>query len=147
MTTLTYAETAQVQLALFGFVGMALFGSIFYIVPRIMQRDWPSAKAVHFHFMCSAAGIVLIFAALTVAGVVQGFALNNPDPALPFINVVKSTIPFVGFATLGQLILLAAQVALLWNFMLLLREYSEPWRKSTLDLVLRDGFKKQEARS
>jgi len=147
ITHLTYLESAQVQLALFGFIGMVLFGSLFYIIPRMMQREWPSAKRVRFHFWASAAGIGLVFAGLGFGGLVQGFGINNPDPAVTFISVVKSTVPFVGIATLGQLLLLAGQGALLWDFILLLCEYTEPARKSTLDWVMRDGLEKEGPRT
>jgi len=146
ITHLTYLESAQVQLALFGFIGMVLFGSLFYIIPRMMQSEWPSPKRVRFHFWSSAAGIGLVFAGLGLGGLVQGFGINNPDPAATFITVVKSTIPFVGIATLGQLLLLAGQGALLWDFILLLCEYTEPVRKSALDLVMRGGLEKEGVR-
>jgi len=145
VTHLTYVEAAQVQLAVLGFVGMALLGSLYYIVPRLMQIEWPSARTVKIHFLCSAGGIGLIFVALTLGGLVQGFGINNPTA--PFINVVKSTIPFVGLATLGQLVLLIGQVVLLWDFVLLLRRCAEPLRKSVVGLVLPGRLEREEARS
>ena len=147
VTHLTYVETAQVQLAVLGFVSMVLLGSLYYIVPRMMQREWPSASTTRIHFKCSAIGIGLIVVALAFAGIIQGSRLNNPEPVMPFIDIVKATVPFVGIATLGQLLLLLGQVALLWNFISLLREYAEPLRKSTVELVLKGGLAKEEVRS
>jgi len=145
VTHLTYVEAAQVQLAVLGFVGMALLGSLYYIVPRLMQIEWPSARTVKVHFICSAGGIGLVFVALTLGGIVQGFGINNPTA--PFINVVKSTIPFVGLATLGYLVLLIGQVVLLWDFVLLLRRCAEPWRKSAIALVLPGRLEREGTRS
>jgi len=130
-THLTYLEAAQVKLALFGFVAMALFGSMRYIVPRILERPWPSEKRIHAHFWCSSAGIVLIFVALTLGGAFQAFALSQP--ATPFINVVRGTVPFVGLSTLGELLLVIGQVLLLWDFILLLRERCAPLGRAASD--------------
>jgi cytochrome c oxidase cbb3-type subunit 1 len=133
ITHLTYVETAQTQLALFGFVSMTLFGCLNYIVPRVVA-EWPSAKMVQAHFWCSAIGIGLVCLALTVGGLLQAFGINNL--AVPFVDVIRSTVPFIGLATLGQLVLLVGQAALLWNLILLVRRRFEPLCKSVTDLVM-----------
>ena len=145
ITHLTYLETAQVQLALLGFVGMALFGSVYYIVPRIMRMEWPCTKTVQIHFWCSAIGIGLVFLGLAFGGLVQAFELH--DPSVPFVNVAAATAPFVGIATLGQLLLLAGPGALLWNLTLMLRPQIEPCRQSMLALLMNGPSAKEEARS
>src|SRR5204862_7564331 len=99
----SYVEAAQSRLALFGFSGMALLGSIHYIVPRLVQVGWACATSVQAHFWCSATGIGLVFLGLTFGGLVQALGINAP--AKPFIQIVKSTVPFVGLATLGLLLL------------------------------------------
>ena len=133
LTHLTFVETAQVQVALLGFVSMALFGSLYYIIPRALGMIWPSAKLVQVHFWCSAIGLGLVFLAFFFGGIVQGVGLNNPNA--PMINVVQSTIPFIGLSTLGILGLLAGQLALLWNLLLLLRAHCEPLYQSAMALV------------
>jgi len=143
LTHLTFAEAAQTQLVLLGFISMALFGSMHYIVPRMLQMEWPSAKRGRFHFWSSAVGIAIVFLSLSVGGIIQGTGLNNP--ALPFINVVRSTIPFIGLATLGQLLILAGQVALLWNLIVLAHRQAEPFRKAVMGLALEGRSNRGEA--
>jgi cytochrome c oxidase cbb3-type subunit I len=124
VTNFTYAVVARHYLILHGFVGMVLFGSLYYIVPRLVQIEWPNQKAVRAHFYCSVAGVVLIFIALTLGGVIQGLRLANPE--IPFISVVKGTIPFVGMSTLGLLLLLVGQFFFVSNLIQLLRAFCEP---------------------
>ena len=145
VTHLTYVEAGQVQLALLGFVAMTLFGSIHYIVPRVMNVAWPCQKLLQTHFWGSAVGIALIVVGLMAGGVVQGLEINNPS--VPFINVVRSTVPFLGIGTLGELVLLAGQVALLWNLTLLLRQHVEPWRKTVAGVAMESRFEPEARRS
>jgi hypothetical protein len=56
--------------------------------------------------------------------VTQGFKLANP--AIPILNVARSTIPFVGLSTLGVLSLLLGQGLLAVNLFKLVRQFVEP---------------------
>jgi cytochrome c oxidase cbb3-type subunit 1 len=136
-THLTYLEGAQVKLALFGFVAMALLGGVRYIVPRILHGPWPSEKRVLAHFWCSSAGIALVFVALLLGGAFQAFALSQA--ATPFIHAVRGTVPFIGLSTLGELLLLAGQLLLLWDFTLLLRQRWAPLQQAASDWAMEGG--------
>lgn len=117
-TNFTYAVVAKNNLALHGFVSMVLFGGLYYIIPRIAQVNWPSESSVRIHFACSAAGVALLFLGLGAGGVLQGLRLAGPE--IPFMDVVRGTVPFVGLSTLGVLLLLVGQLAFLSNFLKLL---------------------------
>ena len=114
----THFTSAVAHLALFGFFAMTTFGAVYYVTPRLVQAEWPSAKMVQVHFWCSAAGITLYVISLAFGGVLQGLALNNASR--PFLESVRSILPFVGMSTLGLLVLAAGQVALLANLGLML---------------------------
>jgi cytochrome c oxidase cbb3-type subunit 1 len=118
VTSLTYAGLGRTWLALHGFIAMVLFGSLYYIVPRLAQVSWPRQGWIRFHFLCAASGVALLFLSLTAGGVLQGFRLA--DPTVPFLAVSRGTVPFIGMSTLGVLLLLVGQVGLLANFGLLL---------------------------
>jgi cytochrome c oxidase cbb3-type subunit I len=133
VTQFTYAELARTQLTLHGFAGMALFGALYYIVPRITRIEWPSPKAVRLHFTLYAGGVALIFLGLLAGGVLQGFRLNQS--VADFVSVTRSTIPFVGISTLGVLLLLVAEVILLKNFFTLWHRANEAVRTYAIDLV------------
>src|ERR1051325_5645445 len=77
ITHFTFFTTAQTQLLLYGFIGMTLFGAIYYIVPLLIQGGWPSAKWADWHFTLSALGIALYVVSLALGGVLQGWALSD----------------------------------------------------------------------
>ncbi len=117
-TQFTLATTAVDQLLLQGFAGMALLGGFYFLLPVLAGRELPSPALVRVHFRCAAGGVLLLFVTLGVGGLAHGAAMN--DAAVPFINVVKRYLPFVGTASLANLILLAGDVALTINLIWLL---------------------------
>ncbi|HXJ59609.1 MAG TPA: cbb3-type cytochrome c oxidase subunit I [Verrucomicrobiae bacterium] len=120
----TYAGVGKTFLTLHGFVAMVLFGCLYYIVPRVAQVAWPRPGWIRVHWVCSVAGVGLVFLGLTIGGIVQGFKMT--DPQVPFPSVVKGTIMFVGISTLGVLSVLVGQIAFLGNFALLLQRVLQP---------------------
>ncbi len=124
VTNLTYAVVGRNDLALHGFIGMVFFGCLYYIVPRLVRMPWPNEKWIRLHFVASAAGVAILWIALSAGGVLQGFRLA--DASVPFFTVLKGTIPFIGLSTLGLLLLLAGQLAFVANFAQLLRAFCAP---------------------
>ena len=104
---------------LYAFIGMAFFAAIYHIVPRLTEIDWPRSNKLH--FALSVAGIVLVTAALLFGGIVQGNGIN--DPGTPFVDVAKRVVPFIGMSTLGLILLLIAQFALLANLATMMRAF------------------------
>jgi cytochrome c oxidase cbb3-type subunit 1 len=111
LTLFTHIHVAIEHLMILGFFGMAALGCVHYILPRVTGLAWPSETMMRFHFNSSAAGVLLYITALLIAGFIQGSKLNNPD--VEFMMAIKSSIPLLGLATLGLIIFLAGQVALL----------------------------------
>jgi cytochrome c oxidase cbb3-type subunit 1 len=108
---------------LYGFVGMALFGAIHHILPRLTDVDWPSPKMSGLHYGLTAAGIVVTVAALMLGGYVQGSSINDVSVAFNGPNgVVRRVVPYVGISTVGLLLLLVAQIALLVNIILMIKD-------------------------
>jgi cytochrome c oxidase cbb3-type subunit I len=118
---------------LHGFVAMALFGAIYYIVPRITEIQWPVLSAVRRHFTCYAVGVALIFVGLAAGGVLQGFRMNQSTAE--FVSLIRKTVPFVGFSTLGILLLLVGEFFLLKNFFTICHRSTEAVRSYAIDLV------------
>lgn len=98
---------------LYAFIGMAFFGAIYYIVPRLTEVDWLSPRATTVHFALSAAGIILVTLALLLGGYVQGKGINTPN--MPFVDVARRVVPYIGINSIGLILLLIAQFALLIN--------------------------------
>jgi len=112
-THFTLFTLATEQLSLRGFFALGLIGALYYLVPRVVQRDWPSTRLIRLHFVCAAVGVVLSVLALGVGGILHGSALN--DPAAPFLAIVKVCVPFEGMATLANTVLLVGDLALVTN--------------------------------
>ena len=89
----TQASIAYSHLGLYAFYTMVMFGSMYYIVPRLVGREWRYASLIKLHFWSAAYGAMLMIAMLFIGGIVQGRDMDNPalsfyrehaiDPALP----------------------------------------------------------------
>ena len=117
LTDLTWFTAAQKQLHIYGFFAMTMFGAIYYIVPRLLQVEWPCTRLMRAHFWCSFLGISISYLALTIGGIGQGIWLS--DAQISFVNVMKATLPAVRGSTLGDLLIVLGNLAFLLNFALL----------------------------
>lgn len=103
ITHFTHWTIAHSHTGAYGFVAMAMFGAIYYILPRLTRREWPSAALIRWHFWLSVTGIALYVVALSVGGVLQGLAMADPNQ--PFSASVIVTIPYLWARTVGGLLL------------------------------------------
>jgi cytochrome c oxidase cbb3-type subunit 1 len=115
---LTEANTAYTQLGLYAFFTMVMFGSMYYIVPRLVGREWRYATLIKLHFWASAYGIGLMTLMLLVGGYVQGVSAN--DPSLPYIESTQSVLPYLRGRTLAALLLIASHFVFAFHFGLML---------------------------
>jgi cytochrome c oxidase cbb3-type subunit 1 len=137
ITQFSLVPLALVYLIIFGFFGMTAFGAIYYIVPRATRLAWPSEKLVRTHYLCSAVGIAILFLALLIGGLVQGYRLNQT--VADIVPVSRVAIPFIGLATLAFLLLFVGQIAFLKNFVTLLHRQGAPVRKAAAELFVPMG--------
>jgi cytochrome c oxidase cbb3-type subunit 1 len=114
----TEASIAYSHLGLYAFFTMIMFGSMYYIVPRLVGREWRYATLIKLHFWASAYGIGLMSLMLLVGGFVQGASQN--DPSLPFIESVQSVLPYLRGRTLAALLLTASHFIFAFHFGLML---------------------------
>ena len=77
VTQFTHAAHGFQILAVYAFFSMAMFGAIYFIVPRLTGCEWRSGKAIRFHFWFSTYGIVSIIGLLFVAGLCQALGINH----------------------------------------------------------------------
>jgi cytochrome c oxidase cbb3-type subunit 1 len=71
---------------------MTMFGAMYYIVPRLVGREWPSATMIRWHFWLAASGIAIMVATLTLGGFLQGLELNDPQSS--FLSSLQVAAPF-----------------------------------------------------
>ncbi|MBX3607234.1 MAG: cbb3-type cytochrome c oxidase subunit I [Piscinibacter sp.] len=114
VTHFTHFTVAHAHLGLYGFVTMVFFGAIYFVVPRITGREWPSARLISAHFWLAAGGITLYFTSLTIGGWLQGLAML--DAARPFMESVALTVPYLKARSVGGALMGAAHLVFVAHF-------------------------------
>ena len=123
----THHTVAHAHWGMYAFFTMTMFGSMYYILPRITQREWPSERLISLHFWCTALGIILYVAPLSWGGWLQGKAML--DAQIPFLDVVKVTLPYLKLRTVTGVILAVGHVAFFANICWLLVRTFGPYRQ------------------
>ena len=119
ITHFTHWTVAHSHVGGYGFVTFVAFGAIYYVVPRLVGREWPSARLIRWHFNLALAGVATYVLTLTWAGVAQGLALLNPQ--LPFEVSVERSLPGLYGRTAGGLLMTAAHFVFAYHFWIMLR--------------------------
>lgn len=114
ITHFTHLTVGHAHHGLYAFFTMVAFGSIYFMLPRLLRREWPSALLIHLHFWCVAVGITLMVVALHVGGWLQGLEMN--DPSIPFLDVVKHTQVWLKARTHSGILITVGHIAFAINF-------------------------------
>jgi cytochrome c oxidase cbb3-type subunit 1 len=121
VTHFTHYTIAHAHLGLYGFFSMVMFGSIYFIMPRVMNWEWPYPKLISLHFWLVLIGFGIYFIWLSIGGWLQGLAML--DEKTPFMQSVALTLPYLqarsiggGLMTLGHLVFAAHFFAMGWKF-------------------------------
>lgn len=105
-----------------GWVGMITMGSLYYMIPRLFNRELYSLKLVELHFWIATIGVVLYISAMWVSGIMQGLMWRavNPDGTLTysFIESVEAMHPFYVTRFLGGLLFLIGMIIMAINIYL-----------------------------
>jgi cytochrome c oxidase cbb3-type subunit I len=109
---------AYSHLGLYAFFTMVIFGSMYYIVPRLVGREWRYASLIKLHFWASAYGIGLMTLMLLAGGFLQGADMENPS--LPFSETVETVLPYLRGRSLAGILLTAAHFIFAYHFGLML---------------------------
>jgi cytochrome c oxidase cbb3-type subunit I len=117
-TQFTLVALVHRQVGLFGFYSMILFGALYYIVPRLLNRQWIFPQLVEAHFWLVVVGLGLLICALTIGGMIQGFGLE--DPQVPMIAVNDLLEPFLAIQNFAALLLVVANLGFAIAFTLIL---------------------------
>ncbi|CAN5144152.1 cbb3-type cytochrome c oxidase subunit I [soil metagenome] len=114
----TQVSVAYSHLGLYAFFTMIMFGAMYYIVPRLVGREWRSASLIKLHFWASAYGIALMVLLLFVGGVVQGRDMNNT--ALSFNESTQSILAYLRGRSLAGLLLTVGHFVFAYHFLLMI---------------------------
>jgi cytochrome c oxidase cbb3-type subunit 1 len=116
--TFTEANVAYTNLGLYAFFSMIIFGSMYYIVPRLVGREWRYASLIKLHFWGSAYSIGLMTLMLLAGGLAQGTSLDNTS--LVFTEATQSVLPYLRGRTLATALMTAANFIFAFHFGLML---------------------------
>ena len=121
VTHFTHFTVAHAHLGLYGFFTMVMFGSIYFIMPRVMKWEWPYPWMISAHFWLVLGGFAIYIIGLSIGGWFQGLAMLDKD--IPFMDSVSLTLPYlqarsVGGAlmTLGHLVFALHFFMMGWKF-------------------------------
>jgi cytochrome c oxidase cbb3-type subunit 1 len=114
----TEASIAYSHLGLYAFFTMVIFGSMYYIVPRLVGREWRYASLIKLHFWASAYGIGLMTLMLLAGGFQQGADMQIP--VLPFGESIETVSPYLRGRSLAGLLMAAAHFIFAYHFGLML---------------------------
>jgi len=115
MIHFTWFSVATAYLNTYGFFTMVVFGSLYYLLPRLANAELPFPVLARAHFWLAAIGVALVAAPLAVGGIIQARNLVNPDVA--FVDVAKGTLPFLRASTMGDLLILLGNSLLFVNLL------------------------------
>ncbi len=101
---------AHTHINLLGWVEMAIFGAVYYLIPRLVKREIYSMGLVKVHFWMHNFGLIGMVVLFTVAGIIGGRASLHmtPDQIEPLVR------PWLaGVGLFGTLVLIAN---IIWGY-------------------------------
>src|SRR5581483_6388442 len=114
----TQVHVAYSHLGLYAFVSMILFGSMYYIVPRLVGREWRYATLIKLHFWAAAYGVGLMTLMLLAGGFAEGS--NMEDPTMSFNESTLSILPYLRGRSVAGVLMAAAHFIFAFHFGLML---------------------------
>lgn len=119
----THYTIAHSHLGVYSFYTMVIFGAMYYIMPRLVEREWISAGLIKFHFWTTFIGGAIYFVGLSWGGVIQGMMMNDPD--VPFIDIVTRMVPFLLSRSVAGTLMASGHIAFAFLFWKMLRREGE----------------------
>lgn len=127
---------------LYAFYTMIMFGGIYFMLPRLLNREWPSAFLIKTHFWMTAIGILLMVNALQIGGWLFGEHMNALTPdgssyAYAFQQLVEDRIPWHWLRSISGFLITIGHFAFFINVMWMLFRPSQAGRASEPTLLTR----------
>jgi cytochrome c oxidase cbb3-type subunit 1 len=103
-----------------GWVGMISFGAVYFLTPRLWNRErLYSLRLVNWHFWLATIGIVLYASAMWVSGIMQGLMWREYDDlgflVYSFVETVQAMHPYYLIRALGGLFYLTGALLMAFN--------------------------------
>lgn len=95
----THFTVAHAHIGLYAFFSIVMFGAIYFVMPRIMNWEWPHPRLIAVHFWLVVSGISIYAISLSIGGWLQGLAML--DITKPFMESVLVTLPYLQARSVG----------------------------------------------
>jgi cytochrome c oxidase cbb3-type subunit I len=136
----THFTVAHAHLGAYAFVTMVLFGAIYFMMPRVLNWEWPYPRLITLHFWLAAIGISIYFVGLTIGGWLQGLAML--DAARPFMESVTLTLPYLKWRSLGGSLMVLGHLVFVGHFLAMALRFGPTragaalfWQQSEMELA------------
>ena len=112
-----------------GWVAFIVFGTMYYLVPRLWGRTtmW-STRLIGWHYWIATVGIVLYITSMWVSGIMQGLMWRAYDELgflqYSFVESVAAMHPFYAIRMLGGLFFLSGGLIMVYNLIMTVRSPS-----------------------
>ena len=143
ITNFTWVTTARLHATVYGFFSLVMFGAIYFIVPQLAGFEFP-AQRVRAHLWLATLGSIFLILPLGIGGLIQGFKLQNPG--IPFIDISRTTLPFLRASTVGDLLIAAGHVVFFINVAGVVSRFSRTRAVAAYEVATADLFKSAEAK-
>ena len=111
----THFTVAHAHLGAYAFVTMVLFGAIYFMMPRVLNWEWPFPRLISLQFWLAAIGIGIYFVGLSIGGWLQGVAML--DASRPFMESVAVTVPYLQWRSVGGALMVLSHVVFVGHFL------------------------------
>ncbi len=102
-----------------GWVAFISIGALYYLLPRLYNREMYSTKLIEMHFWIATVGIVLYITSMWISGIMQGLMWRaiNADGTLTysFVESVQAMHPFYIIRWLGGVFFVAGMFIMAYN--------------------------------
>ncbi|TCO94197.1 cytochrome c oxidase cbb3-type subunit 1 [Chthoniobacter flavus] len=127
----TQFQNGEMQLVVYSFFSMVIFGAIYYILPRLVGCEWLSSSMISLHFWGAAYGGTLLVVTLLIGGLMTGAALNDSDNTI--FATVMNTSELLNLGRIGAWLLLGVgHLVFGLHFLLMLLRIGQPGGEPTL---------------
>ena len=111
----THFTVAHAHLGAYAFVTMVLFGAIYFMMPRVLNWEWPYPRLISVQFWLAAIGVLIYFIGLSIGGWLQGLAML--DATRPFMDSVTVTVSYLQWRSVGGALIVLSHFIFVCHFL------------------------------
>ena len=137
ITHFTHFTVGHAHHGVYAFLTMTLFGGIYFMMPRLLYCEWPSALLIKLHFWFCAIGVGIMVVGLHVGGWIQGLEINRASTAeISILEASRNTVPWLISRSVSGIILTFGHIFFAINFFWMMVRAFNPNRRGEKPTLL-----------